>query len=399
MYLSKLLPSNIQNKSEQFIFIYILDILQNHFIPHITENLEIKAHYLGYMVKEILDCYLGISEETDKDSYIYKRVDLSGFLVGTIFRDLYFRYRNNIEHTLNKEYARFTEFQNQNDENINTAISINTLINKNNLSIIFSSEWMNDGFKFAFKNAWGLKGAPGNKLGIVQDLNRLSFLGTVSHLRRLNNPLPKGSKIRKPHSLHSSSWGVICPIETPDGGNVGIRKNLSLMAHVTFGSNSKPIFKCLRLFGMKLFEEVGVQRIHKLSKIFLNERLIGLHEYPKELTDLLRNLRRNMLINIYTSVSWYTFDNIIKITTDSGRSCRPLMIVSKLKKLAVEKENLKDLQSILKKNYQSNWYRLLGHHDKELSSQKKNTTHNLNYDSTYYHPDKLVSKIVNPTGN
>ena len=97
MYLSKLLPSNIQNKSEQFIFIYILDILQNHFIPHITENLEIKAHYLGYMVKEILDCYLGISEETDKDSYIYKRVDLSGFLVGTIFRDLYFRYRNNIE--------------------------------------------------------------------------------------------------------------------------------------------------------------------------------------------------------------------------------------------------------------------------------------------------------------
>ena len=134
-------------------------------------------------------------------------------------------------------------------------------------------------------------------------------------------------------------------------------------------------------------------------KIFLNERLIGLHEYPKELTDLLRNLRRNMLINIYTSVSWYTFDNIIKITTDSGRSCRPLMIVSKLKKLAVEKENLKDLQSILKKNYQSNWYRLLGHHDKELSSQKKNTTHNLNYDSTYYHPDKLVSKIVNPTGN
>ena len=35
---------------------------------------------------------------------------------------------------------------------------------------------IDDGFMFAFKNAWGLKGAKGNKLGIVQDLNRLSFL-------------------------------------------------------------------------------------------------------------------------------------------------------------------------------------------------------------------------------
>ena len=145
-------------------------------------------------------------------------------------------------------------------------VTINNLINKNNIRLIFTSEIMNEGFRYAFKNAWGLKGASGNKLGIVQDLNRLSFLGTMSHLRRLNNSLPKGSKIRKPHSLHASSWGVICPIETPDGGNVGLRKNLSLLAQITFGCNSKPLFKCLRLFGMKLFEEVGVQRIHKLSK-------------------------------------------------------------------------------------------------------------------------------------
>ena len=65
------------------------------------------------MVREILDVYLGINKETDKDSYIYKRIDLSGFLVGTIFRDLYFRFKNNVEHTINQEYARLQEYQTQ----------------------------------------------------------------------------------------------------------------------------------------------------------------------------------------------------------------------------------------------------------------------------------------------
>jgi DNA-directed RNA polymerase II subunit RPB2 len=42
----------------------------------------------------------------------------------------------------------------------------------------------------------------------------------------------------------------------------------------------------------------------------------------------LKLFRRNALINIYTSVAWYPIDNIIKISTDSGRCCRPLFIVN-----------------------------------------------------------------------
>ena len=40
----------------------------------------------------------------------------------------------------------------------------------------------------AFKNCWGLKNAP-CKQGIVQDINRISYLGFISHLRRINTPL------------------------------------------------------------------------------------------------------------------------------------------------------------------------------------------------------------------
>ena len=45
--------------------------------------------------------------------------------------------------------------------------------------------------------------------------------------------------------------------------------------------------------------------------IFLNERLLGYHKNPEILVKKLRLLRRNALINIYTSIAWYYSDNKI----------------------------------------------------------------------------------------
>ena len=81
--------------------------------------------------------------------------------------------------------------------------------------------------------------------GIVQDLNRLSGLGTLSHIRRLSFPLPSGSKTIGPRKLHNSQWGFVCPSESPDGGNVGIINHLSIMAKVTSNINSDSILEVL----------------------------------------------------------------------------------------------------------------------------------------------------------
>ena len=50
-----------------------------------------------------------------------------------------------------------------------------------------------------------------SRKGIVQDLNRISMLGTLSHIRRLSYPLPAGSKTIGPRKLHNSQWGFVCP--------------------------------------------------------------------------------------------------------------------------------------------------------------------------------------------
>lgn len=67
------------------------------------------------------------------------------------------------------------------------------------------------------------------KHGVAQVLKRDSTLfATMSHLRRVNAPSMKSSnKIAKPRQLHDTHFGMICPAETPEGGKIGIVKNLA----------------------------------------------------------------------------------------------------------------------------------------------------------------------------
>ena len=81
-----------------------------------------------------------------------------------------------------------------------------------------------------------------SKQGVAQVLNRLTFIATLSHLRRINTPMEKNGKLIHPRKLHTTQWGIICPSETPEGGSVGIVKNLSYLTHVTIYSNSNGLY-------------------------------------------------------------------------------------------------------------------------------------------------------------
>ena len=109
------------------------------------------------------------------------------------------------------------------DKNSDGIYNIVNFIKENNEGIldiknIIDRSIVDDGFMYAFKNCWGLKDAP-CKEGIIQDINRISYLGFISHLRRINTPLSSSAKVRAPHSLHGSSW-ELCVSETPDGAKI-----------------------------------------------------------------------------------------------------------------------------------------------------------------------------------
>lgn len=333
----------------------LLDTLKNHFIPHMGTEFLPKAHYLSYMVREVLLTKIGYKNPTDRDSFINSRVDVSGDLMSNIFRDLYFRivkqvkesihttyYKN--KETVSKETNEKTEWS-QPDTNTGFARIFNIITssgNQNSINInkLIDKQIMDDGFIYVFKIGWGLKDSSSDsKEGVVQDLNRLNYLGYISHIRRVNKELSASAKIRSPHSLHSSSYGIMCPDETPDGGNIGLKKSIALFAKVTFKINSQPLLKIL--INNDLIPYYSHKNYDDCS-VFLNERIVGYHSNANKLVKKLKLLRRNGLINIYTSIAWYVIDNKIKISTDSGRCCRPLLIVEN-QEMLLNSVNKKDL--------------------------------------------------------
>ena len=112
-------------------------------------------------------------------------------------------------------------------------LSIDNVINSNNLYKILKSTTIESGLKYGYATGnWGIK-SNNTKVGIAQVLNRLTYTSTLSHLRRVNTPTEKTGKLVAPRKLHNTQWGIICPTETPEGGSVGLVKNLAVMTHIT----------------------------------------------------------------------------------------------------------------------------------------------------------------------
>ena len=327
----------------------LMEILKNHFLPHCGQGLLEKGFFLAYMVQKALHVLLKIEPETNRDNYMYKRIDISGYLLSQIFRDLYFRVKNKLLEVVRVGYSKkfgSISIEHIPDDDFYKLIDNNKYNNSLLPNQIIDKSIINEGMLYAFKNCWGLKDAP-CKVGVVQDITRISYIGFISHLRRINTPLSKSAKVRAPHSLHSSSWGIMCPSETPDGGNIGIRKNLAITALITPGTSSFLLDRLIYSLGVKDIKTKMNNNIKNLpnTRVFLNERIVGYIENPLYFYTLMKLLKRNGYINIYISISWDKQNNIISISTDSGRGIRPVFIVEKNNKILLTQQIIDALEN------------------------------------------------------
>ena len=164
---------------------------------------------------------------------------------------------------------------------------------------------------------------------MVQDLNILSFLSALSHKRKLNLPLDSTAKVILPRLLNSSQWGLLCPVDSPDGGHIGLHKHLAMSAQITTGYSMYTMIELLQnTFNMKLLEECSIQDIKYLTKVFINGSWCGLIDNPNANMISLKMYKMNALIPVYTSISWNISNNTIEIFTDGGRLIRPIFTVS-----------------------------------------------------------------------
>ena len=324
---------------------FAFEVINNDIFPH-CKSIEQKIYMLGYMTNRLLQTSFEWIEQSDRDSYLNKRIDLTGSLINNLLRN----YLNKVVKDMQKQVVREINSgswkSNEDYENI---------INSTNIYKIIKSTTIENGIKRALATGdFGIKQINSNKVGVAQVLNRLTYISSISHLRRVNTPIDKSGKLVPPRRLHNSSWGFLCPAETPEGGSVGIVKNLSYMTHITVPSNSIGLYDYI----LPLITSINIlydkpKELYDKVKVFINGSWVGITNQPLELYNNLKEKKYKGIINIYTSIIFDYKLQEIKICNDAGRLTRPLLKI-KNNKIIYTKDIIYKLQ-----NNQINWNDLL----------------------------------------
>jgi len=298
---------------------FTMDILNNDLFPH-CHNLTQKIYFLGYMTNKLLVSSFEIVKQDDRDSYINKRVDLTGTLLNNLFRNYFNKLVKDMEKQVIREINTGSWKSTDDYENI---------INLTNIYKIIKSTTIENGLKRALSTGdFGIKHTNSNKVGVAQVLNRLTYVSSLSHARRISTPTDKSGKLVPPRKLHNTSWGFLCPAETPEGQSVGIVKNLSYMTHVTIYSNSLPLYEYIMPNIIKIDEEnLSSYDMYDKVKVFINGAWVGMTDEPQELYLMLKDKKYKGIINIYTSIIFDYKHKEIRVCNDSGRLSRPLLRV------------------------------------------------------------------------
>ena len=180
---------------------FTIDILNNDLFPH-CKTISQKLYLIGYMTKKLIQTSLGILPTDDRDSYVNKRIELTGTLLNNLFRN----YFNKLVKEMQKQVVREV-----NTGSWRSIEDYENIINMTNIYKIIKSTTIENGITRALSTGdFSIKQSNSSKVGVAQVLNRLTYLASLSHLRRINTPLEKSGELIAPRKLHNTTWGFLC---------------------------------------------------------------------------------------------------------------------------------------------------------------------------------------------
>ena len=300
---------------------YLEHIFSNEVLPHMGLHRDKtcdqrKMVYLGHMVNKLVTVSIGEIPCDDRDNYANKRVDSSGVLMSLLFRQLYRNFLKMLGIQLHKLV----------ESNKEDTFNAGDLINHKKIS---------SGFKYAFSTGnWGVqKGAINGQTGIAQILSRMTTVSAIANLRRINTPISREGKAPKPRQLHYTSWGIVCAVETPEGGSCGLVKNLAILSHVRVGSVSMPIAQVVvNVPGVQVTPLLHADTILRKTGclIFVNGVIIGYvqENQLEKLANTLRSKRRGGDLPFDVSIS--VSQRSLWVNSDPGCLVRPVIVASRI---------------------------------------------------------------------
>jgi len=205
------------------------EIVDKYLLPHLGTEKDArlsKAQNLCKMMKKYIDVSNEILPIDDKDHYMNKRLKMGGDLLCDLVRvnlnilieDLLYNFQRIVKR------GKFPSIK---------VIIREKLLTSRIYSSMATGNWV------------------GGRKGISQRIQRLNFLDTMSHLQRVISPLSASQENFDARALHATHLGRLCPIETPEGTNIGLRKNLALLCKNSYVSNEEDILKIIKSLGVK----------------------------------------------------------------------------------------------------------------------------------------------------
>ncbi len=285
MYIAE--KTNLQGTKKE-ILDRVNQRIDSYFFPHIGQKREDR------MTKAITLCKLLKQFLTAKENPKFR---LSGDLLATLFRVNLGILIRDIQYSLQKSSKRKKFFSIK-------IIAKSTLFSHRVESAIATGSWT------------------GERSGITQNMDKTNYLATISQLQRVSSMLPSDQENFLARTVHPTHYGRFCPIETPEGTEIGLRKNLAILSRVSTRVNldESKFLKDLEKEGL---DKGGIEG----REVFFNGKFIGGIKEPEEFVKKIREKRRDNLLPAQLNVKDDNYFQIVSISTEPGRVLRPLIIV------------------------------------------------------------------------
>ncbi|KIW18304.1 hypothetical protein PV08_02592 [Exophiala spinifera] len=310
-----------------------IEAVSNVFIAHVPiENLNFrpKAIYVGHMARRVLMAKQNPALVDDRDYVGNKRLELAGQLLSLLFEDLFKNFNYNIKMAIDKSLRKPNKTQ--------VTDPCDTMMGQ--------AGHITQGMNRAIATGnWNLKRFRMDRAGVTHLLSRLSFIASLGMMTRISSQFEKTRKVSGPRALQPSSFGMLCPADTPEGEACGLVKNLALMTHITTDDEEAPIKRLIFMLGAEDIVTVGGAELYAPGSylVLLNGTPVATTRHPSHFLTSFRRLRRSGRISEFVSTFINHHHSTIHVATDEGRICRPLIIVED-KKSKVTKRYLKSLR-------------------------------------------------------
>ena len=180
---------------------FVTEVLNNDLFPHCRTHVQ-RLYMLGYMCRKLIQTSLGWLQPNDRDSYLNKRIELTGTLINNLFRN----YFNKMVKEMQKQVVREI-----NNGSWRSTDNYEAILNMTNIYKMIKSTTIENGINRALSTGdFSIKESNSSKVGVAQVLSRLTYLSGLSHLRRINTPLEKSGELIAPRKLHNTTYGFLC---------------------------------------------------------------------------------------------------------------------------------------------------------------------------------------------